>query len=129
MRKVITTIVVLVAIPTLAAAQQPVKVKPPQQKILSSYNGRYVFGQISDFRKDQFLLDTQTGRLWQVVVDEEGRTKLQPVPFIQVWGDEAYIPDPMKEVVGQRELMLMRRSEYLNKLLDKKSQEGEKNQK
>jgi hypothetical protein len=36
-------------------------------RILSSASGRYVFGQISDFRRDQYMLDTQTGRLWRVV--------------------------------------------------------------
>ncbi len=33
-------------------------------KVLSSSLGRYVFGQVSDFRADRFMLDTQTGRLW-----------------------------------------------------------------
>jgi hypothetical protein len=33
-------------------------------KVLSSSLGRYVFGQVSDFRVDRFMLDTQTGRLW-----------------------------------------------------------------
>jgi hypothetical protein len=36
-------------------------------KVLSSASGRYVFGQISEYRKDQYLLDTQTGRLWRIV--------------------------------------------------------------
>jgi len=35
-------------------------------KVLSSSLGRYVFGQVSDFRVDRFMLDTQTGRLWVV---------------------------------------------------------------
>lgn len=35
-------------------------------KILSSSLGRYVFGQVSPFRADQFMLDTQTGRLWEI---------------------------------------------------------------
>ena len=119
----------LLALPIAVFAQGPVKVKPPQQKILSSSNGRYVFAQISDFRKDQYLLDTQTGRLWQIVEDKEGRTKLQPVPFIQIWGDEAYIPDPMNQVEGQRDLMLMKRAEDLKKLFDSQSQGAEKKQK
>lgn len=36
-------------------------------KTLSSASGRYVFGQISDFRRDQYMLDTLTGRLWRIV--------------------------------------------------------------
>jgi len=34
----------------------------PQHKTLSSDNGRFVFGQISGSSKDQFMLDTATGR-------------------------------------------------------------------
>ena len=119
----------LLALPIAVFAQESVKVKPPRQKILSSSNGRYVFGQTSDFRTDQFLLDTQTGRLLQLVVDKEGNNKLQPVPFIQIWGGEAYIPDPMKEVKGQRKLMLMKRTEDLKKLFDNQSKRAEKKQK
>ena len=51
-----------------AQAQVPVKVVPPQQKMLASENGRYVFGQISELHADQFVIDTQTGRVWQKVV-------------------------------------------------------------
>lgn len=39
-------------------------------KQLSSENGRYAFGQISETRKDQFMLDTKTGRLWNVVLQK-----------------------------------------------------------
>ena len=58
-----------------AGADEPMKVKPPQQKtlapqgdqrILASPNGRFVFGQVSDFRSDQYMLDTQTGQLWKI---------------------------------------------------------------
>jgi hypothetical protein len=52
----------------LAQAADPVKVIPPQQKTLASPGGRYIFGQVSDFRSDQYMLDTQTGRLWRVVL-------------------------------------------------------------
>ncbi|BEV07788.1 hypothetical protein [Methylophilus sp. DW102] len=45
-----------------------VKVTPNQQKVISSENGRFVFGQISDFRSDQYMLDTKTGRLWMIVL-------------------------------------------------------------
>lgn len=54
--------------------------------ILSSESGRYVFGQISELRRDQYLLDTKTGRLWVVTAqtDKDGNVEgsyLQPVPF------------------------------------------------
>lgn len=35
-------------------------------KTLSSDGGRYVFGQVSEYRRDQFMLDTKTGQLWQI---------------------------------------------------------------
>ena len=37
-----------------------------QKQVLSSPTGRFVFGQISDSSKDQFMLDTATGRLWRI---------------------------------------------------------------
>jgi hypothetical protein len=74
-----------VALPGLA--DEPVKVKPPQQNTLACENGRFVLGQLSEFRRDNFLLDTKTGRVWNVVVDksaEDGTEVivLQPVPFV-----------------------------------------------
>ena len=38
----------------------------PKQQVLLSQSGRFVFGQISDSSKDKFMLDTFTGRLWQI---------------------------------------------------------------
>ena len=98
--------VLLFSVGSVAFAAEAVAVKPTQQKVLSAPNGRFIFGQVSDFRSDQYLLDTQTGRLWQIVTDKENRAKLQAVPFIQVlWGDEAYMPDPPQEVEGHRNLV------------------------
>ena len=60
-------------------SQQPQKT--PHRGTLCSDNGRFVFGQISDSSKDQFMLDTQTGRLWRI--SETGRIGLflQTVPY------------------------------------------------
>ena len=97
-------------------------------QVLAASNGRYVFGQVSSFRRDQYLLDTQTGRLWQIVEDEEHRNKLQPVPFVQALGDEAFIPDPLEEVETLRKAV---REMNVKKELDslKKRQESEKDKK
>ncbi len=62
---------------------------------LSAPGGRYVFGQISALRRDQYMLDTQTGRLWQFVCVEKDATDqttclengLEPVPFLNSKGD------------------------------------------
>lgn len=34
---------------------------------LSAPGGRFVLGQISKFRRDQFLLDTKTGHVWNLI--------------------------------------------------------------
>jgi len=60
-------------------SQQPQK--EPHKGSLRSDQGRFVFGQISDSTKDQFMLDTHTGRLWRI--SETGRIGLflQTVPY------------------------------------------------
>lgn len=47
---------------------------------LSAPGGRYVFGQLSDYRRDQYLLDTQTGRVWQIQ-ESGGDVIFAPVRF------------------------------------------------
>lgn len=51
--------------------------------------GRFVFGQVSDLGRDKFLLDTQAGRLWQIVCVDVGpgpgeckQLALEEVPFV-----------------------------------------------
>jgi hypothetical protein len=79
----------------------PVEVIPPQNKVLGNSSGRFVFGQISDFRSDQFLLDTQTGRLWQIVVDDKKSKSLQIVPFNHVDGSVSIVPEDIQNAVVQ----------------------------
>ncbi len=66
---------------------------------LSSDNGRYVFGQISEFRRDQYLLDTETGRLWVLVVKEDSSYILQPIPYwhVGLWA-ESFLPESKDEL-------------------------------
>lgn len=56
--------------------------------VLSSTNGRYVFGQISEMARDQYMLDTKTGRLWQVVVDKDKNHVLQPIGIQNITWDK-----------------------------------------
>lgn len=67
-----------------------VKVTPPQQKVISSENGRFVFGQISDFRSDQYMLDTKTGRLWTIVLKKSKNLDGSDAP-----GDGFRVLDPI----------------------------------
>ena len=71
-------------------SQQPQKT--PHKGTLRSDNGRFVFGQISDSSKDQFMLDTQTGRLWRI--SETGRVGLflQTVPYKSADGEYRDLP-------------------------------------
>ena len=98
-----THLFVLLAVSATAVAAEPVKITPPQNKVLSSTDGnqRYVFGQISEFRRDQYMLDTKTGRLWQKVCakssdpnakSDDCLTVLQVVPYITL--DDKYTLTP-----------------------------------
>jgi hypothetical protein len=48
---------------------------------LSAAGGRYVFGQVSAYRRDKYLLDTKTGRLWTIVSNTNGAELLEPVMY------------------------------------------------
>lgn len=54
--------------------------------VLSSNGKRFVLGQISQLARDQYMLDTETGRLWQIVQGEKGNTVLQMVPYVMLNG-------------------------------------------
>jgi len=68
------------------------QLRPSQNKILSSENGRFVFGQVSNSGKDQFMLDTATGRLWRI--SETGRIGifLKSVPYLDEKGERSTLP-------------------------------------
>ncbi len=65
-----------------------------QQQILSSSNGRFVFGQISNSSKDKFMLDTATGRLWRIGESGAIGLFLKPVPYRDDNGTSSMPPDP-----------------------------------
>lgn len=96
-------IFLLVASTSTAFAADPVPVIPPAQKVLSSQDGRYVFGQVSDFRRDQFLLDTRTGRMWKLSYEtdpdkpsSDGQPVLNPVIIKDGRGGRSTEPAPIK---------------------------------
>lgn len=91
-------LVLVLAFMGSASAQDKMKVAPDRTKTLSATNGRFVFGQISDFRSDQYMLDTQTGRLWQIVerTGEKGGSSgpvLQIIPFVNTEGKLFLLPE------------------------------------
>ncbi len=68
-----------------------------KRNVLSSPNGRYVFGQISDSEKDQYMLDTWTGRLWRISENGEVGKFLLPIPYQISEGKYSYLPPATKK--------------------------------
>lgn len=94
--------ILLAAMSGSVIAQSPAP--SPVNPMLGSPGGRFVFGQISDARRDQFMVDTQTGRLWQVVcVDSKAegtsfqcnKTALAPIFYAYGGNDYNVMPHPV----------------------------------
>lgn len=75
----------------------PQQSEKPKQEVLSSENGRFVFGQISDSSKDQFMLDTQTGRLWRIAETGEIGLFLRAIPYRDDKGEISPVPDKVSD--------------------------------
>lgn len=71
--------------------------KENKNRSLSSENGRFVFGQISEYRRDQYLLDTQTGRIWQIIEDSSKVLSLQQILFKSIDGLKSLLPEEPSE--------------------------------
>jgi len=70
---------------------RPTEIK--QHPSLGCPGGRFVFGQISDSSKDQYMLDTATGRLWRIAESGEVGIFLRPVPYRTESGRYSPLPD------------------------------------
>jgi hypothetical protein len=70
----------------------PQKQQQSQRKVLSSANGRFVFGQISNSNKDKFMLDTVTGRLWRIGKTGKIGIFLKSVPYLNTEGECSILP-------------------------------------
>ncbi|SPD76005.1 exported hypothetical protein [uncultured Desulfobacterium sp.] len=64
-----------------------------KKQVLSSPGGRFVFGQISDSGKDQFMLDTKTGRLWRLTERGDIGMYLINIPYCIAEGKYAPLPE------------------------------------
>ncbi|MBN1103117.1 MAG: hypothetical protein JXL84_06865 [Deltaproteobacteria bacterium] len=78
----------------LMSPQAPQK---PQPNVLCAAGGRFVFGQVSDSSKDQFMLDTWTGRLWRISESGGVGLFLNPVPYRIKDGKYEPLPDAASE--------------------------------
>jgi hypothetical protein len=74
----------------------PTQVTMDKGKVLSAAGGRFVFGQISDSGKDQFMLDTLTGRLWRVGESSDAGMHLRPILYRREDGKYSSLPDAVK---------------------------------
>jgi len=70
-----------------------------QKQILSSSGGRFVFGQVSDSAKDQFMLDTYTGRLWKISERGDVGTFLKSIPYSNSDGKHSPVPEKLPDSV------------------------------
>lgn len=75
----ISIVLIAGSLTCVAVAQDKAKIVSERSRTLSAPNGRFVLGQISDSRSDQYLLDTQTGRVWQAVQMTNEKGPNQPI--------------------------------------------------
>lgn len=72
-----------------------------QRAILSTAQGRFAFGQISDSNEDKFMLDTFTGRLWQLRKRTDIGLCLTPIPYRSENGECSLLPEKIPPPKGE----------------------------
>jgi hypothetical protein len=68
------------------------QVDEKNSSVLVTSNARFIFGQVSDSSKDQFMLDTVTGRLWRIAESGKLGTHLKPVLYCDEEGQCSPVP-------------------------------------
>ena len=100
---IIVSLLSLILICSMTVNAQPLGFGSPQpqqkseQKLLSSTNGRFVFGQISGSSKDQFMLDTFNGRLWRIAESGAIGIFLRAVPYRNEEGECSVLPEDISD--------------------------------
>jgi hypothetical protein len=89
------------------------------QDVLSSQGGRYVFGQLSEDDRSQYMLDTDTGRLWKLVNSEMHDIALDPVPYLFEVGAGWCLTPPDIQVEEAAMLMPLPQEEKREALVEK----------
>ncbi|MFO8164798.1 MAG: hypothetical protein R6T98_09720 [Desulfatiglandales bacterium] len=64
-----------------------------QQGVLSTAQGRFAFGQLSDSSEDKFMLDTVTGRLWRINKRTDIGLCLTAIPYRSEDGECSALPE------------------------------------
>ena len=75
-----------------------------QKKVLSTPGGRFIFGQVSESGKDQFMLDTHMGRLWKISERGDIGLFLTSIPYRTAEGKYVPVPESL-QVPGTEESM------------------------
>ncbi len=93
-------VLIFLCVPALA---QPIGIMPSKAQNINEYSplscpgGRFVFGQVSDSSKDQYMLDTWTGRLWRLSESGDVGKYLCPVPYKLKKGEYGPMPEKVKK--------------------------------
>jgi len=112
MRKHVTIIAISIALfsfslfhPLSAKAQfgfTPKQVeKKSHQNVLSTAQGRFAFGQISESSDDKFMLDTFTGRLWRLNKRTDIGLCLTVIPYHSKDGKCSSLPPKIPALQGK----------------------------
>jgi len=93
----------LVLYSPMSVCAQPIGFKAPQppqtsqQTVLSTAEGRFAFGQVSNSREDKFMLDTLTGRLWRITKKTDIGICLTSVPYRSAEGECSALPEKISD--------------------------------
>jgi len=95
----------LLFFPLSAEAQFGFTPKQVQKKshhaILSTPQGRFVFGQVSESTEDKFMLDTVTGRLWRLSKRTDVGLCLTVIPYYSKDGKCSSVPPKIPAFQGK----------------------------
>jgi hypothetical protein len=72
-----------------------------QRAVLSTAQGRFAFGQISDSSEDKFMLDSFTGRLWQLSKRTDIGLCLTAIPYRSKDGECSLLPEKLPVSKGK----------------------------
>ena len=112
MGKHVTIIAILIALfsfllfsPLSTEAQFGLTPKQVQKKshqgVLSTAQGRFAFGQVSESSEDKFMLDTFTGRLWRLNKRTDIGICLTVIPYRSKDGECSSLPEKIPASKGK----------------------------
>jgi hypothetical protein len=112
MSKHVTMIAILIALflflffsPLSTEAQFGLTPKQVQKKshqgVLSTAQGRFAFGQVSESSEDKFMLDTFTGRLWRLNKRTDIGLCLTVIPYRSKDGECFSLPEEIPASKGK----------------------------